>query len=61
MIYVVWYFVSGCMLAFGVTLIWVWRRVSDGDGRPFFVAIVIGVLYVGIGAFGLVYRAGEPS
>jgi hypothetical protein len=60
MIYVVWYFVSGCMLAFGVTLIWAWRLLRTGDGRPLFVAILIGVLYVGIGAFGLVYRAGDP-
>ncbi|MBI3402125.1 MAG: hypothetical protein HY048_11960 [Acidobacteria bacterium] len=60
MIYVVWYFVSGCMFAFGVTLLWVWRRLGAGDGRPLFVAIVIGLLYVGIGAFGLVYRAGDP-
>jgi hypothetical protein len=60
MIYVVWYFVSGCMLAFGVMLIWVWQRLRMGDRRPFFAAILIGVLYVGIGAFGLVYRHGDP-
>ncbi len=60
MIYVVWYFVSGCMLAFGMTLIWVWWRLRNGDVRPLFAAILIGVLYVGIGAFGLAYRAGDP-
>lgn len=60
MIYVVWYFVSGCMLAFGATLIWIWRRLRAGDGRPLFAAILIGVLYVGIGVFGLVYRHGDP-
>jgi hypothetical protein len=60
MIYVVWYFVSGCMLAFGATLIWVWWRLRNGDVRSLFAAILIGVLYVGIGAFGLVYRAGDP-
>jgi len=60
MIYVVWYSVSGSMLAFGVTLIWAWQRLRTGDGRPLFAAIVIGVLYVGIGALGLVYRAGDP-
>jgi hypothetical protein len=46
--------------AFGVTLIWAWRLLRTGDGRPLFVAILIGVLYVGIGAFGLVHRAGDP-
>jgi len=60
MLYVVWYSVSGCMLTFGVTLIWVWRRVQTGDGRPMFAANAIGVLYSGIGAFGLVYRNGDP-
>jgi len=60
MIYVVWYFVSGCMLAFGVTLTWVWSRLRIGDRRPLFAAIVIGILYTGIGVFGLIYRAGDP-
>jgi hypothetical protein len=60
MIYVVWYFVSGCMLTFGVTLMWVWWRLRIGDRRPLFAAILIGSLYTGIGAFGLVYRAGDP-
>jgi len=60
MIFVVWYFVSGCMLTFGVTLVWVWWRMRHGDRGGFFAAILIGVLYVGIGVFGLIYRAGDP-
>jgi len=60
MIYVVWYFVSGCMLAFGITLMWVWQRLRSGDTRPWFAAVLIAVLYVGIGVFGLVYRHGDP-
>ena len=60
MIYVVWYFVSGCMLAFGATLIWVWQRLRAGDRGPLIAAILIGVLYTGIGVFGLVYRHGDP-
>jgi len=60
MIYVVWYFVSGCMLAFGLTLLWVWQRLRRGDSGPWFAAVVIGVLYVGIGVFGLIYRHGDP-
>jgi hypothetical protein len=60
MLYVVWYFVSGCMFAFGLMSIWVWRRVRAGDPRPLAAAAVIGVLYLAIGAFGLVYRHGDP-
>jgi hypothetical protein len=60
MIYVVWYFVSGCMLLFAVTLVWVWRRLRAGDTRPWFAAVLIGLLYVAIGVFGLVYRHGDP-
>ena len=60
MLYVVWYFVSGCMLTFGITLLWVWRHLRAGDRRPFFAAVLIGALYVGIGVFGLVYLNGDP-
>jgi CHASE2 domain-containing sensor protein len=60
MIYVVWYFVSGCMFAFGTTLIWVWLRLRRGDSRPLVAAMFIGVLYVGIGVFGFIYRGNDP-
>jgi hypothetical protein len=60
MLYVVWFFVSGCMLTFGATLMWVWSRLRVGDRRPLFAAVLIGALYVGIGAFGLIYRTGDP-
>jgi hypothetical protein len=60
MLFVVWYFVSGCMLTFGATLMWVWWRLRNGDDRFAFAAILIGVLYVGIGVFGLIYRSGDP-
>ena len=60
MLYVVWYFVSGCMFAFCLILIWAWRRVRAGDRYPLGIAAIIGVLYLAIGAFGLVYRNGDP-
>ena len=44
----------------GATLICVWQRLRTGDRRPLFAALVIGLLYIGIGAFGLVYRHGDP-
>jgi len=60
MIYMVWYFVSGCMLAFGATLVWVWLRVRSGDRDPMVAGLVIAVLYEAIGIFGLEYRHGDP-
>jgi hypothetical protein len=60
MLYVVWYFVSGCMFTFGATLVWVWQRARIGDNRPLFAAVLIGLLYAAIGGFGLVYRQGDP-
>jgi hypothetical protein len=53
-------FVSGCMLTFGVTLVWVWSHLRRGDIWTFPVAALSGLLYVGIGGFGLVYRSGDP-
>ena len=60
MIYVVWYFVSGCMLTFGIILLWVWWKLRGGDHRFLFASNMIGALYVGIGVFGLFYRSGDP-
>ncbi len=60
MVYVVWYFVSGCMLAFGLMLIWAWKQIRAGDHHLLVLAWVIGALYIGIGAFGLIYRHGDP-
>jgi hypothetical protein len=60
MLYVVWYFVSGCMFFFGLTVVFSWLRLRAGDGSLLLVSSLIGVLYVGIGAFGFVYRKGDP-
>jgi hypothetical protein len=38
----------------------VWQRVRTGDKRPLIASTLIGVLYIGIGAFGFVYRGGDP-
>lgn len=58
--FVVWYFVSGCMLTFGAILLWAWRRIRAGARQPLVAAMLIGLLYTGIGVFGLIYRHGDP-
>lgn len=58
MLYVVWYFVSGCMLLFGVAAIWAWLQARRGESRPMFVVYLIAALYVASGIGGLIYRHG---
>jgi hypothetical protein len=60
MIYVVWYFVSGCMLVFGSAVIWIWFRLRAGDRNALPVAVLIGALYVLTGVGGMIYRHGDP-
>lgn len=58
-LYVVWYFVSGCMLVFGSTIVWLWLRPWAGEASPPFVAFLIGTLYVTIGVGGMIHRQGD--
>lgn len=59
-LYIVWYFVSGCMLLFGCLIVWIWFRLRVKDTSALFVAFLIGFLYVATGAGGLIYRHGDP-
>jgi hypothetical protein len=59
MLYVVWYFVSGCMLVFGATIVWTWFRLRTGEPAPLFVVYLIGTLYTAIGIGGMIYRNGD--
>jgi hypothetical protein len=56
----VWYFVSGAMLTFGGTIIWIWFRVRAGDSRSLFAAHLISVLYLIFGVCTMVYTRGDP-
>ena len=58
-LYIVWYFVSGCMILFGATIIWMWFRLRAGDASSLFVAYLIGALYVVTGVGGMIYRHGD--
>jgi hypothetical protein len=60
MLYVVWYFVSGCMALFGLTILWAWARLRRGDPSLLFVAYLIGVLYLASGVGGMIYMQGDP-
>jgi len=41
----VWLFASGCMMAIGILLVWIWIRVNRGERNLLFIPITISVLY----------------
>lgn len=41
----IWYWVSGTMLVFGLMLLWVWRRMARGDRNLGFVPWLVGAFY----------------
>jgi hypothetical protein len=59
-LYMVWHFVSGCMLTFGMTIVWIAIRLRAGDRSSLFVAVLIGTLYFVFGVLAFVYRHGDP-
>jgi len=60
MLYVVWYFVSGCMLLFGLTVIAAWVQRRKGQLALLPVTGLIGLLYLFTGVGGMIYRNGDP-
>lgn len=60
MLYVVWYFLSGCMLLFGITVVGSWVRLRRGDRSLVGVSQLIGALYLLSGVSGMIYRHGDP-
>jgi hypothetical protein len=60
MLYVVWYFVSGCFLVFGITVISAWSRFRKGDHSLAGVTNLIGALFFATGVGGIIYRHGDP-
>ncbi len=59
-LYIVWYFASGTMLAFGATLVWTSFRLRAGDASSLFVAFPIGIFYLVTGICATIYRRGDP-
>ena len=57
---IVWFFVSGCMLAFGMAIFWSWFRYRRGDPKSFLVTDLIGILYLLTGIGGKVRLPADP-
>lgn len=49
----IWFWVSGTMLAFGVLLVWCWWRLRRGDRAALFVAWTVSAFYLMGGAAGM--------
>lgn len=51
----IWYWVSGAMLVFGLLLIWIWWRIRQGDKNLFFIPWAVGAFYLAEGVYGTLY------
>jgi hypothetical protein len=54
-IILVWHFVSGCMIVFGVLCAFAWWRARRGERGLFFVSDLIGLLYIVTGLLSVRY------
>ncbi|HKC51808.1 MAG TPA: hypothetical protein VKF60_13515 [Myxococcota bacterium] len=59
-IWVVWYFVSGCMIAFGLLLFWAWPALRAGTSSRSGVALIVGALYLVTGVASFQYTERDP-
>ncbi|MBS0383258.1 MAG: hypothetical protein JSR56_12595 [Proteobacteria bacterium] len=59
LIYLVWYFCGGCMLVFGLLVIWAAWHAWNGEKRPLYASGLIGVFYLLTGVTALAYMR-EP-
>jgi len=59
-LWVVWYFVSACMLFFGALLAWAWPRLEAGASSRSGAALATGILYVVTGVASFLYTGEDP-
>jgi hypothetical protein len=59
-IWIVWYFVSGCMVIFGALLFWAWPAIRIGSSSRSAVAFIVGTFYTVTGIACYVYSGRDP-
>ena len=59
-IWIVWYFVSGCMVTFGILLFWVWPALQARSSSRSSAALIIGAFYAVTGIASYLYSGREP-
>ncbi|HEY3646182.1 MAG TPA: hypothetical protein VGM16_12660 [Gammaproteobacteria bacterium] len=55
LLFSIWLFVSGCMLSFGVILVWVWLRMRKGDQSLLMIPMLIGAFYLVAGVLSCIW------
>jgi hypothetical protein len=55
-IWIVWYFVSGCMLTFAALILWAWFAARRWSPSAFAVPIVIAVFWIATGILAYAYQ-----
>lgn len=55
LIHLVWYFCGGCMLVFGVLVIWSAWKAMRGDRHALFASSLVGIFYLLTGVISLAY------
>lgn len=58
-IWMVWYFVSGCMVAFGALLFWAWPALKAPSSGRSGAALIVGVFYAIVGVACFLYSGRE--
>jgi hypothetical protein len=59
-LWMVWYFVSGCMVAFGALLFWAWPALEAGPSSRSGAALIVGAFYGLTGISCYLYSGGDP-
>jgi hypothetical protein len=59
-IWIVWYFVSGCMVVFGLLLFWAWPALKGGSSSRSVPALIVGGFYAVTGIASYLYSGGDP-
>ena len=60
LIWIVWYFVSGCMVSFGILLFWAWPALKAGSSSRSSAALIVGAFYSVTGIASYLYSGREP-
>jgi hypothetical protein len=55
-IWIVWYFCSGCMLVFGALIIWAWFAARRGNPQALAVAVAVGLFWMAFGIAAYSYQ-----